>query len=291
MEPHDDALEGEARAAATVLMLRDGRRGPEVFLVQRHGLSDVLGGAWVFPGGKMDREDMEEPLAARLDRPAADLHAALGEPDLDGAAAAGLHVAALREAFEETGVLFAPGAQAADAARAGALLREGHSFGEALALLGLGLQASALAPWSRWITPLVGGVVRKRFDTRFFLAVMPQGQEAAHDNHEAVASAWLPAREALQRYWDGHMDLAPPQIMSLAHLARHGAVQDLLDGARQRVPPVILPHAFVQDEVRVLCYPGDTRHPVSARALPGPTRLYYRNRRFEPAGGFAALFD
>ena len=291
MVPHNDAIEGEARPAATLLMLRDGRPGPQVFMVKRHGLSDVLGGAHVFPGGKVDREDAQDALAGRTDCHPDALHAALGEPQLEAPAAAGLYVAALREAVEETGVRFAPGAPAAAAARASALLREGRSFGEVLALLDLQLQASALVPWSRWITPLVGGVIRKRFDTRFFVAAMPAGQQAVHDNHEATEGTWLSARQALQQYWDGHMELAPPQIMSLVHLARHASVQDLMDEARRRAPPVIQPEAFVQDEVRVLCYPGDTRHSVAGRALPGPTRLYYRNRRFEPAGGFAALFD
>src|SRR5437868_2855591 len=83
----------------------------------------------------------------------------------------------------------------------------------------LRLHASALQPWSRWITPSVGGVMRKRFDTRFFLAEVPPGQEPAHDNHEAVESCWLAPRAALQQYWDRRIQLAPPQIMSLAHLA------------------------------------------------------------------------
>ena len=290
MEPHSDLIPGEARAAASLLMLRDGAPGLQVFMVKRHGLSDVLGGAYVFPGGKVDRDDSEEDALALLDQAPAQLHAALGEPDLGAADAAGLYVAALREAFEETGVLFAPAAQAAEAARATALAREGRSFTEVLALLGLGLQASRIAPWSRWITPRIGGVVRKRFDTRFFVAPVPQGQEATHDNHEATESAWLAPRQALQQYRDGAIDLAPPQIMSLVHLALHADVRSVLDEARRRPPPLVLPEAFEQDGVRVLCYPGDPRHSVVGRALPGPTRLCFREGRFTPEDGFDALF-
>lgn len=290
MEPHNEVNHAPLRDAASVVMLRDTPGGLETFLIKRHGLSDVLGGAYVFPGGKVDREDAALDLQARLDQPAGELHAALGEADLDEPSATGLYVAALREAFEETGVLYAQGAGDGEAMRATALLREGRTFDEVLALMGLRLQATQLAPWSRWITPIVGGVIRKRFDTRFFVAAIPQGQQPRHDNHEATESVWLSPRAALQLYWDGGIELAPPQIMSLAHLARHGSVRSVLDQARARTPPVILPEPFEHEGARIICYPGDERHPVRERALPGPTRLHYRNSRFEPAQGFDALF-
>jgi 8-oxo-dGTP pyrophosphatase MutT (NUDIX family) len=283
------ASSGPVRAAATVVMLRDGAQGLEVFLIKRHGLSDVLGGAYVFPGGKVDALDAQLDMHAHVDVPPETLHAALGEPQLDELAAAALHVAALREAFEETRVLYAQDADAARAAMAWDLLREGRAFDEVLALMSLRLQASHLQPWSRWVTPAVGGVVRKRFDTRFFLATVPQGQVPRHDDHEATESAWLAPREALQMYWDRAIELAPPQIMSLAHLARHDCVADALAQARGRTPPLIEPEPFDEDGVRVLCYPGDERHPVRERALPGPTRLHFRDKRFEPAGGIEAL--
>jgi 8-oxo-dGTP pyrophosphatase MutT (NUDIX family) len=290
MELHMDPSDGPVRDAATVVMLRDGIGGLEVFLLKRHGLSDVLGGAHVFPGGKVDREDANLDMATHLDTPVQALHAALGEPALDELAAAVLHVAAMREAFEETGILYAHGVDAARAQEATGLMREGRAFDEVLALAGLRLAASSLQPWSRWITPSVGGVMRKRFDTRFFIAAVPGGQIARHDDHEATDSVWLSPREALRQYWEGLIELAPPQIMSLAHLARHASVRSALDQARQRRPPVILPEPFEHEGTRVICYPGDERHTVRERALPGPTRLHYRNRRFEPAGGFDALF-
>ena len=290
MELHTEPSDSPVRAAACVVMLRDEAGVLEVFLLKRHGLSDVLGGAYVFPGGTVDLADADLDLQAHLDAPAHVLHAGLGEPDLDPGQAAALYVAALREAFEETGVLYAHDAGAAQAAQATQLLREGRAFDEVLALMGLRLAASRLQPWSRWITPSVGGVMRKRFDTRFFIAAVPEGQTASHDNHEATESVWLTPREALRRYWDGLIELAPPQIMSLAHLARHASVQSVLAQARLRPPPVILPEPFEQEGARVICYPGDERHSVRERALPGPTRLHFRNRRFEPAAGFESLF-
>ncbi|MEP6825273.1 MAG: NUDIX hydrolase, partial [Ramlibacter sp.] len=255
-----------------------------------HGLSDVLGGAYVFPGGKVDAQDARLDTAAHLDQPASALHVRLGEPALDVLQAAGLYVAALREAFEESGVLYGAGAGAAEAARATAQLREGRTFGDVLALMQLRLLAGALTPWSRWVTPLSGAAHRKRFDTRFFVACVPAGQQASHDNHEATESVWLTPRAALQQYWDGVIELAPPQIMSLAHLARHPGVDSVLAGARARLPPLVQPEAVEQDGVRVLCYPGDPRHSVPERALPGPSCLHYRNHRFEPENGFEALF-
>ncbi|MEP6790209.1 MAG: NUDIX hydrolase [Ramlibacter sp.] len=290
MELNTEVLSGPPRAAATVVMLRDAPAGLEVFLIRRHGLSDVLGGAYVFPGGKVDAQDARLDMAAHLDAPPQALHAALGEPDLDELTAPGLYVAALREAFEETGVLYAHGVDSAIAAQATALSREGRAFDEVLAVLALRLSTSALAPWSRWITPRIASVVNKRFDTRFFVAAIAPGQQATHDNHEATESAWLTPRAALEQYWERQIELAPPQIMSLAHLAHHTSVQGVLDEARGRLPPVIEPEPFEQDGDRVICYPGDERHSVTARALPGPTRLHYRNKRFEPAQGFEALF-
>jgi 8-oxo-dGTP pyrophosphatase MutT (NUDIX family) len=280
------------RAAATVVMLRDGPEGLEVFLLQRHGLSDVLGGAYVFPGGKVDLADAELDMETHLDQTLSALHSALGEKDLDARDAAGLYVAALREAFEECGVLFAQGrqARALNATAAQGMLREGHAFDEVLQAMELQLQTRAILPWSRWITPVVSSVMNKRFDTRFFVAAMPDGQTAQHDNRETTGSIWLRPRTALEQYRDRLIDLAPPQIMSLAHLSRHATVQSVMDAARSRLPPVIQPEPFDQEGVRVLCYPGDARHPVGERALPGPTRLLYRNQRFEPADGFEALF-
>ncbi|HSH90169.1 MAG TPA: NUDIX hydrolase [Ramlibacter sp.] len=291
MEVNDDPSQSPVRAAATVVMLRDGEAGLEVFLVKRHGLSDVLGGAYVFPGGKVDRDDAHLDVDAHLDLSAAAMRAALDETDLDETAAAALHVAACREAFEESGVLFAHDAGAEAAAQAWELLREGRAFDEVLAMMRLRLQASLLQPWSRWITPAVGGVMRKRFDTRFFLAQVPAGQVARHDEREATESVWLAPRAALEQYWNRTIELAPPQIMSLAHLARHTSVQGAFAEARMRKPPLIHPEPFEDQGIRVICYPGDERHSVTERALPGPTRLHYRERRFEPAGGFEALFE
>ena len=294
MELNNAIVTGPARAAATVIMLRDGDGdgdgGLEVFLLKRHGLSDVLGGAFVFPGGKVDVADALLDMATHLDQPLDDLHTALHEADIDALTAASLYVAAVREVFEESGILFAHGATQAHAASATALLREGRAFDEVLAHMQLRLQTRSLAPWSRWVTPVMPSVMNKRFDTRFFVAAVPAGQTAAHDNHEATESVWLRPRTALEQHRDGLIELAPPQIMTLAHLSRFGTVQHAMADARGRTPPIIQPEPFEIDGGRVICYPGDERHSVKARAMPGPTRLRYRGKLFEPVEGFESLF-
>lgn len=288
MEPNNPTH--AIRAAASILMLRDGEAGLEVFLLRRHGRSAILGGAYVFPGGKVDEDDSEPALLARLDLPAEVLHANLNEPELGVRDAAAIHMAALREVFEEAGVLYAGAADSVHTAAAARLLSEGCSFAQVLATLALRLEASRLHPWSRWITPAENQLGR-RFDTRFFVARVPAGQEPRHDQHEATESVWLTPRAALTRYWDRAIELVPPQIMSLVQLARHDSVASVLAQARERQPPLIEPHPFEQEGMRVVCYPGDARHSLRERALVGPTRLQLRSRRYEPPGGFEAFFE
>jgi hypothetical protein len=129
-------------------------------------------------------------------------------------------------------------------------------------------------------------VTHKRFDTRFFMARVPEDPTAEHDNHEPTETLWTTPREALIRYWDRQIELAPPQIMTLVALQAHPNTQSVLAFARQQTPPVIFPEPFDDAGVRTLCYPGDVRHSVPQRAMPGPTRLRVVAGRFEPVGGF-----
>jgi 8-oxo-dGTP pyrophosphatase MutT (NUDIX family) len=273
--------------AATVVMLRDAPSGMEVFLLRRHSASAVLGGVFVFPGGKLDKGDADPALHARLDHGPDVLHQRLREAALDTDTAASLWVAALRESFEECGVLFASGG--ADALHWDGLRHEGGDFAELIQRHQLQLQCEALWPWSRWITPRVPSVTNKRFDTRFFVARAPAGQQAGHDNVEATESIWITPRAALHRYWAGQMEMAPPQIMSLAHLARFERVDAVLQAAAQLGPHLVEPQPHDDNGIRVICYPGDPRHAVAQQAMPGPTRLRFVNQRFEPDGGLAAF--
>ena len=297
MQLNAEVVTTPPRASSTLVLLRDAPQvGLEVFLLRRHQASAVLGGAYVFPGGKLDPADCLPDVHARLDQPLQQLHKQLAEPELSTEEAAGLYVAALREALEECGVLFAQAANAhaspndhAQRLQWQRSLHQGESFGHLLAQHGLQLNTQALAPWSRWITPRVPSVTNKRFDTRFFVAALPTGQQPVHDNLEAIDSLWLSPRAALERYWARDLSLAPPQIMTLSGLTRFDSVQEVLRAAHSRPPPCILPEPFDDNGIRTICYPGDPRHSVRTHALAGPSRLRFIEGRFEPLGGLSDL--
>jgi 8-oxo-dGTP pyrophosphatase MutT (NUDIX family) len=292
MELNHEEVKTPPRPAATVMLLRDTDAGAEVFMMRRHGNSDVLGGAYVFPGGKVDQDDHSDEVITRLDQDVNTLHARMGDPELDTLKAAGYFVAAARETFEECGVLFAEGANGSLASEVSARAREGLSFAELLEQFDLRLALSALTPWSRWVTPRIPSSFNKRFDTRFFVAHAPSDQIARHDDRETTDGIWVRPRVALQRYWDREIELVPPQIMTLANFARLSSVAAIMDEAHSRRPPHIEPEPIRVDGGRVVAYPGDPEHPVRERALPGPTRLVWRDGRFEAAeGGFEAFFQ
>ncbi|MBL8382589.1 MAG: NUDIX hydrolase [Burkholderiales bacterium] len=291
-----EVVETPPRPSATVLMLRDGDAGLEILMQRRSDESDVLGGAYVFPGGKIDREDGDDDMLERIDRSAAELQSALGDPALDARAAAACFVAAARETFEEAGVLLAVSAggapaDAALAAEATRLSREGFAFIEVLEHLDLHLTVGALTPWSRWVTPRMPSLARKRFDSRFFLARVPHDQVARHDDREATDSVWLAPRRALERFAERKIMLAAPQLMSLFELSAHPNVDAAIGSAALRWPRRIDPMPFEHDGTRAVAYPGDPRHAEQRPVMPGPTRLVFRDGRFEPVGGVQELFS
>ena len=294
-----DGNKGEVaipRDAATVLLLRDAPAGFEVFMVKRSGLSDVLGEAHVFPGGKVDVADASPEMLARIRGLASLDTAALGE-NIPQARAAGMFVAAARETFEEAGVLLAHGVIATAAAGAGVpvagtgvaraqevaaarvRLNAKEPFAAVLASINAELDAAALVPWVRWVTPTL---LSRRFDARFFLARAPADQVAVHDDYEATHSEWLRPQDAIARWAQDDIKLAPPTYMSLQHLALFDSIDAALADARGRRPPVIQPHGFEVAGTRTLALPGDAAHSVAAAAIPGPVRLRYDGARYVP---------
>jgi len=299
MQLNSEVVTTPPRASATVVLLRDApRTGLEVFLLRRHTASAVLGGAYVFPGGKLDAADCAPALHAHLDRTPQALHQALGEPELEVHTAAGLYAAAVRESLEECGVLYAR-ARNQDTLAHDAEQRQqwqkqlhaGEAFVDVLKSADLSVDTQYLAPWSRWITPVQPSVTNKRFDTRFFVAALPEGQAPIHDNVEAVDSVWVTPSDGLHRYWAREIALAPPQIMTLVSLLAHRDVASVLRAAVAQHPPTVLPETFDEDGIRHICYPGDPRHSVAARAWQGPSRLRFIDGRFEPYGGLDALLN
>lgn len=280
--------------AATVILLRDRTEGLEVLLLRRHSQSEVLGGAYVFPGGKLDALDCQVD-AVQLDRAPFELHRALGQEDLDLATAAGLHVAALRETFEECGLLLhetdrPPSERFEQYQALGRQLDRGQGFLAAMAEVALlPLQTRHIRPWSRWISPLMPSMSKRRFDTRFFVAAAPADQHAVHDQREITEALWMRPEQAIRQYWAGQMMLANVQLLTLMELARIPSTREALQLADQRKPALIQPEPQDIDGQRVVCYPGDPEHPVQQAAWRGPTRMTYRNGRFEPDGGLEAL--
>ena len=298
--PHTPPSDAPLRDAASVVLLRDGAAGLEVLLMQRHPDAKVLGGWFVFPGGKLDPADCAPHWQPHLDTLPHPLPTRLNEADLPAHQAQGVYMAALRELFEEAGVLLAQGTNASAEAQVAKLAAAAPQLRSTLAasqdLLAwtqtqrLQWHTQALQPWSRWITPLNPQVSSARFDTRFFLARMPAHQTVQADPYEVAHSLWLTPREALHRHWVGEMPLIPPQLMGLAQLARHRTVDSALQEAAQRPAPCILPELIDLGDQRGMCYPGDPLHSVPQRALPGPTRLRMYKQRFEPFNGFEEWF-
>ena len=291
MEQNNEIITTPPVDAASVLLLRDSDQGLQVLLLRRHQASQVLGGAYVFPGGKLDAEDHAPQVLQSLSETPERLHQRLHEAAIEPARAAGLFMAALREAFEECGVL--AGQDHAGPALAAQLRKQmaQGSWHQSLREGQLQLRTDLLLPWSRWITPRQPSVTNKRFDTRFFLASVVDDQVASHDNFETTDSVWLTPLQALSRYAAGEIDLIAPQIMSLYQLKMHRTVHEALQEARQRPPALVEPHPFDQDGQRILCYPGDPQHPVASRAMRGPTRLLLVRGRFVPQTGMTELLD
>jgi len=284
---HQEVLTPPA-PSATVMVLRDGPQGLEVLMVRRHGNSGVLGGVHVFPGGKLDALDCQTPVS-QLEQSAESLTASLGEASLDNATGAGLYVAAMRETFEECGLLLHRELSPHVPGELRRHVQDGLGFVAAMAKIGLPLQTSSLKPWARWITPRVPSVMNRRFDARFFVALAPVGQEALHDDHEVTETVWLTPEAGLRRYWSGELGLVPAQILSLSQLLKYDRATDVMNAAGTRPPLLIQPEPMELEGQRVMCYPGDPSHSVTRPLWTGPTRLIFRNNRFEPEGGLAAL--
>jgi 8-oxo-dGTP pyrophosphatase MutT (NUDIX family) len=229
----------KTREAATVMLVRDAPE-LEVFMLRRNLEADFMGGAYVFPGGAVDVDDRAPELLARCHgRDDAAASAALGLP----AGGLGFWVAAVREAFEEAGVLLARSAATGrpvdldDPARAARIDVARRSVGrgerpflEVVSEEDLLLDAGALHLFSHWITP--AGAPR-RYDTWFFGAAAPHGHAYLHDESETVASVWVQPGDALDRAERGELELIFPTIRSLEQLARFTTARDLLDAVSE----------------------------------------------------------
>jgi 8-oxo-dGTP pyrophosphatase MutT (NUDIX family) len=238
------------REAATVVLVRDADRGVEVFMLRRSHRLVFTPGAYVFPGGAVDPEDaaLARYCAGRDDTSASRL---LG---IDGGGLV-YWVAAVRECFEECGVLFTrPPVRGVPAGSAPAGGVPGRTLLEICRDEGALLDVGALHYFAHWLTPR--SEVR-RYNTRFFVAAVPPGQEPAHDDGEAVEGLWLQPAEALAR-WPGERQLIRPTRETLTALARFGSVAALLDAlAAAEAAPAALPRMGADEAGVRVPLPGD----------------------------------
>jgi glyoxylase-like metal-dependent hydrolase (beta-lactamase superfamily II)/8-oxo-dGTP pyrophosphatase MutT (NUDIX family) len=207
------------RPAATLILLRDGASGPEVLMLQRTQSAAFLGGAYVFPGGSLDESDADPRILKRV----------RGEAKVPPAP---YWVAAVRECFEEAGVLLG-----VEAKRAESLMHyRKRPFVELLENEDLQIPAHAMAYYGHWIT--APGRPR-RFDTRFFLAVAPEGQAGSHDAAETVHDLWITPREALERGARKEIELVDATRNALRDLQSFSTAREAFDAVRARPEPEV----------------------------------------------------
>jgi 8-oxo-dGTP pyrophosphatase MutT (NUDIX family) len=284
------------RDAATVILLRQAP-GVEAFLLRRTKALEFAPGACVFPGGSVDERDGDPVIgeSAWAGPAPAGLGARLG---ISADRARRLVCAAVRETFEESGVLLA-GPSPTDLVRASAVLAQDRrrlldgsvSLGELLGLRGLVLRADLLTPWARWVTPEVSP---RRFDTWFFAAALPPGQTAAlppggrgggkspprgvrgdgsprsggvpggvvppGGSTESDSGTWLAPSAALEAARAGQITLLPPTAVTLAELAAHQDVASVL--AQRRTITPLLPRVIVEEERAWLAMPQAVEYPL-----------------------------
>jgi 8-oxo-dGTP pyrophosphatase MutT (NUDIX family) len=259
----------EPRRAATVLLLRDTPSGPVVHMLRRRASMAFAGGAYAYPGGGVDPRDDDHSVGWA--GPAREVWAErLG---VDAASAQAIVCAAVRETYEEAGVLLAgPAADTVvddlsgedwEADRA-ALVARDLSFADFLNRRGLVLRSDLLGAWARWITP---EFEPRRYDTWFFVAALPPGQRTRNASTEADRTVWIRPEEAIGGYDKGELLMMPPTVATLRALLPYGTAADALAGAREQDMTPVLARAGFEDGRLVLSWPG---HDEFTKRL-GPT--------------------
>lgn len=248
----------ETKPAATVLLLRDA---PEfqVLMVKRHHQIDFASGALVFPGGKTHAGD---------DDPAWAQHCT-GWDAFD-AEQRGLRIAAIREAYEEAGILIAEGldgahfAEVCDPQVRAAVDRGETAFIDVVKELGVRLRLDALTVFARWITPTM---MPKRFDTWFYAMRAPADQVAAADGREAVDAEWIAPAEVLRLADAGERTVIFPTRMNVQLLAEANSAQDCVTRAEKRELVTVLPVVEVRDGARFLVIPSNAGYGDVAESM------------------------
>ncbi len=253
-----DHQAAEPKPAATILLLRDEPRF-EVLMVKRHHQIDFASGALVFPGGKIQQADADEAWADHVH----------GWQRFDAVQRA-LRIGAIRESFEEAGVLLAEGIDAARFTAASDLsVRKAVDKGElpfvdVVRDLGAKLRLEDLAVFSRWITPTM---MPKRFDTYFYAMRAPADQVAVCDGREAVDAEWIASSEAITLAANKQRTIIFPTLMNLKLLAEAQSAADCIARAEQRPLVPVLPKVEQRDGAPFLVIPPDAGYGDVAEPL------------------------
>ncbi|MGW7403380.1 NUDIX hydrolase [Streptomyces sp. NPDC054833] len=257
------------KRAATVMLLKDTAAGPAVHMLRRRASMAFAGGAYAYPGGGVDPRDDDHQI-----RWAGPTRAWWAERlGVDERAAQAVVCAAVRETYEEAGVLLAgpdPDSVVGDTtgedweADRAALVARDLSFAEFLDRRGLVLRSDLLGAWTRWITPEFES---RRYDTWFFVAVLPEGQRTRNASTEADRTVWIRPQEASDSYDKGELTMMPPTIATLRQLAPHTTAAETLAAAPARDMTPVLARARLVDGQIVLSWPG---HDEFTKHIPNP---------------------
>jgi 8-oxo-dGTP pyrophosphatase MutT (NUDIX family) len=260
------ATPAEPRNAATVVLLRPGRSGTEIYLLRRQTSMAFAGGMCVFPGGGVDPRDFDHAVAW-AGPTTADWAARLG---VEEPMARALVCAAVRETFEESGVLLA-GTEAAvvadttgedwEADRA-ALEARDLSLTDFLDRRGLVLRSDLLGAWSGWLTPVFEP---RRYRTWFFVASLPEGQVTRDVSGEASSVAWLPVMESVARAENGDLFMMPPTYLTCLDVGQHASPEDVMTEARSREVDMFTPTVVPEGDGFALSMPARYERLVAGR--------------------------
>ncbi|CAL9467087.1 hypothetical protein SUDANB6_02758 [Streptomyces sp. enrichment culture] len=280
------------RRAATVMLLEDTAAGPVVYMLRRRASMAFAGGAYAYPGGGVDPRDGAASPLGRSREPGGDRDIGWAGPTrawwadrlgVDAATAQAIVCAAVRETYEEAGVLLAgptAGSVVGDTtgpdweADRAALVARDLSFAEFLRRRGLVLRSDLLGAWARWITPEFEA---RRYDTWFFVAALPPGQRTRNASTEADRTVWISPADAAAGYDRGELLMMPPTIATLRQLSAYGSAAEALAAAPGRDLTPVLARARLAGDGIVLSWPGHDEFTKHVRTAPAAGRAAGQN--------------
>lgn len=251
--------------AATIIMARDGENGMEVFMVKRNRQIDFAAGALVFPGGRVDDDDTAPEVIRRCRG-----SGQLPEPEI------GYYVAAIREAYEECGILLACNRSDTEILPADRLSKFEHhrralcankiKFSEILEYEDLFPACDRLTPFAHWVTP---EIMPQRFDTWFFVTAAPPGQKGRHDGCESVASLWITPKALLAEAATGKFAVMFPTRLNLAKISRFRNMADIRRYCSEHPMVRVQPRLEQRENRLVLCIPAEADYGLTEEEITG----------------------